>query len=952
MNRGVAFALPLGCLLAAALVCLSPVILRGEVAAYRDAGHYYHPLHERIDILARAGHSPYWDPTENGGRPLGADPTAALFYPVRLITRGLSFGFVERIDILGHLALAAFSAYRLARALGTGHLSACAGASIYALSGPILFQTCNIIFLRGAAWLPLAWEGAHVWVSERRIRGAILLAVASAMQVLGGDPQGAYLAILTALGWCLTLPISGRSESREARGRRLGRMAAFWIISGAASLGFAAIVYARKIGDPPRSVTLAIGGLIGIALSIKTFRKIDRARRVSIIGIAAAALLAVGLASVQIIPSVAFAWSTPRALFSQTLEIFSFSLPPYRLVEVLWPNVFGTTVAGNHSWAPAILADRQTSARVWVDSLYLGGFAIPLAAAVSASSRDALARFLAIVALVSGLLALGEFASPLLWARQIPALARYLGPPDLIGIAGPRADGALRDGFLSPYGIAAACIPGFGTFRYPAKLLTPCVLAVAMLAALGVERWLKRDSCADRILKLCACCMIVLSCLGLVASEASARWFRSAMENAVDPSFGPVDAAGASADLGGGLIHGGLVGFVLLGLTMIPHDARRLRFGVAALVCMIPLELAAANRRLVITVPASDFVTPPEALTAIRDDLERAPFAGPFRVHRAVHWEPAHWRASSSSDRMREHLAWERATLMPKHGSPFEVETTFVPGPAVVVDWSARFEPYVEEILDRSGSRGNAKTREVVIQPRKLYDLWNTRYFILPHRPGVDRSRGFGSFLENTVRIFPPEEAFVGPSGAEAERAWASRVDYQIRRNLTAFPRAWVVHDGRPQSARLSRRSGPSSGIPAGIDPARTAWLRAEDLAIVGEFLDGGPTNPLERPRVDDRDPSRIVIDVVLSRPGLLILADRFDPDWKVEVAGRPAPLLEVNDGMRGVALPGGPARVVFVYRPHAIGLGWGISGVASIGLVGFLVLRSIRGFEAIATDR
>jgi hypothetical protein len=301
---------------------------------------------------------------------------------------------------------------------------------------------------------------------------------------------------------------------------------------------------------------------------------------------------------------------------------------------------------------------------------------------------------------------------------------------------------------------------------------------------------------------------------------------------------------------------------------------------------------------------------------------------------------------------MREHLAWERATLMPKHGSPFAVETTFVPGPAVVVDWSARLQPYVEEILDRSGSRGDAKSREVVIQPRKLYDLWNTRYFVLPYRPGVDRSRGFGSFLENTERIIPPKDAFLGPSGAEAERAWANQSDYQIRRNLAAFPRAWVVHDGRPRAARLPRQPGPISGIPSGIDPAKTAWLRAEDLQLAAQFLDGGAPEAIERPQVDDRDPSRIVIDVLLGRPGLLILADRFDPDWEAEVANRPVPLFEVNDGMRGVPLPAGPARLTLVYRPRGIRLGSGISGLISAGLAAVIAFRWFLGSSSKSASR
>lgn len=48
----------------------------------------------------------------------------------------------------------------------------------------------------------------------------------------------------------------------------------------------------------------------------------------------------------------------------------------------------------------------------------------------------------------------------------------------------------------------------------------------------------------------------------------------------------------------------------------------------------------------------------------------------------------------------------------------------------------------------------------------------------------------------------------------------------------------------------------------------------------------------------------RIVLDATNTAPSVLLLNDRFDPDWRVTVDGQPAPLLRCNFIMRGVYLP------------------------------------------------
>jgi hypothetical protein len=61
----------------------------------------------------------------------------------------------------------------------------------YAFGGPVLLQYCNVIFLVGAAWMPLAFFAADRWLRLGDRRAWAWMAAVLSMQILGGDPQAA-----------------------------------------------------------------------------------------------------------------------------------------------------------------------------------------------------------------------------------------------------------------------------------------------------------------------------------------------------------------------------------------------------------------------------------------------------------------------------------------------------------------------------------------------------------------------------------------------------------------------------------------------------------------------------------------------------------------------------------------------------------------------------------------
>src|SRR5581483_4960890 len=217
--------------------------------------------------------------------------------------------------------------------------------------------------------------------------------------------------------------------------------------------------------------------------------------------------------------------------------------------------------------------------------------------------------------------------------------------------------------------------------------------------------------------------------------------------------------------------------------------------------------------------------------------------ATPYRVHRVPVWSPTGWAEAASRNRVGDFVAWERQTAQPKYGISFGVHYTTTLGVAELYDYKWYFSAFFYGARERAARiLGVEPGTRLVAHSRRAFDMWNTRYFVLPYYPKWDDEfRGIASFIDHTERIHPPPDAFVGPDGRGKEVAWAKHHDYQIRRNLDEYARAWVVHEARPfpefgdlgRAARVAPMeeilysndmtwSDPSRSL---YDPRRCVWL-------------------------------------------------------------------------------------------------------------------------------
>lgn len=951
------------CLIGLMGAFFGPVLFQGQQFAYRDAGHFYYPLYHRVQQDWDAGRWPLWEPEENGGMPLLGNPTAAVLYPGKLIYTALPYAWAARIYILAHVLLAFGAMYALARHWGVSRAGSAISGLSYAFGVPVLFQYCNVIYLVGAAWAPLGLRGADRWLREGRRWGLIELAVVLAMQTLGGEPQSAYLIGLCAGGYALGLAWGGGRPIRQ--GPRslvvvliVAAVLAAWTMAALA----AAAWFPQFRGKGPPMPTLpwlswfsrgilATWGLVALIVAWRWARGRDRTLRSMLLGLASAAALAGLLTAAQLLPVAEYTSQTVRAADEGPHEIYPFSLEPVRLVELIWPNVFGTNFGGNTHWLP-FTPPLGGHPKIWIPSLYVGGLTAVLALAGAGFGQGPpWRRWLTAIALVSLFGALGEFGGPLWWARRIPALTDLIGTPDPPDVPAIRLDGELRDGDGSFYWLLSSVLPLFQSFRYPSKLLSFTVLALSALAGLGWDRVIAGQT--DR-LRRAAIPLLVLSFVGLAAAfllrPRFIAWLERVNEAGIQGLFGPLDSRGAFAGLIAAVVHGA----ILLGLALVLARQAGRWPGLTSAVALIALsaDLGLANARFIGTVPQSLFETKPTVLQRIEEAERADPGPTPYRIHRVPIWEPLIWRTRPTNDRVKDFVVWEHDTIQPKYGLLHDVSYTFTLGVAELYDYEWFFSAFRWPInADTARALNATPGQRVVYYSRRGFDMWNTRYFVLPAFPADwdDEHRGIASFLYAADMVYPPPGTFTGPDKDERQRKWLEEEDVQILRNQNALPRAWIVHDARfyrPISGlgRDARKGVMEEMLYAGdsiwfdpkkpvFDPLVYGWFETTDREALAPYLTRSARDSRESVQFTRYEPQRVELTANLQQPGVLILADVYYPGWTVTIDGKPEPLYRANRLMRGVALLSGTHTVVFTYDPASFRVGLWLSG-AGIALL------------------
>lgn len=409
-----------------------PVIAAGSLLGPGDGLAYYLPMRVLAAKAWLAAEVPFWNPYNFSGMPLLATLQGGVFFPGNFPF--LLFPPVTALNVTVILAfsLAGYATYAFCRAIACSRAGAIAAGLTFMLSGFMVGHVVHVTILQAAALMPALLWAVERYALTRSRRYALAGSLLLACAILAGHPQTVAYGMLAVGPYAL------------------------WRASGLAGA--------------------------------------DRWRFLA--GIALGGVLAVGLAFIQLAPTMALIPETQRSAFTYT-QLLHDSLPPRQLATLLFPYLFG---ALGSTLYPVQYWGAGTDSAEGMAYVGLAGLTLALVAVLLAR-RQASARFWVIVLVVALMLACGD-ATPLFKLTTL--------------------------------------VPPYNAMRAPGRHLLEAHLAIAILAGLGLT-WLQAQAEGARSRLAIAGGLVAA---GLVAGALMLAVAGGAIAARLQPYFG-VDLASA-----------------------------------------------------------------------------------------------------------------------------------------------------------------------------------------------------------------------------------------------------------------------------------------------------------------------------------------------------------------------------------------------------------------------
>lgn len=614
--------------------------------------------------------------------------------------------------------------------------------------------------------------------------------------------------------------------------------------------------------------------------------------------------------------------------------IYRLTLQPWRLIELVWPAASGPLF---YRWPTVLGLDAPGP---WVDSLYAG--VVPAAAVATAIGRQGRrGSAVKIWLVVLGCAFWASLGGLGLAGLGRGAMALASGDIEAIGYRPGDEVGGL-------YWLLTVIAPGYAGFRYPSKWLTVFALAFAQIAALVLTRL---DETAVRR-RLATTCLTLAVCMGVVTAVLVVRAIVVGVADVLPgPPGDPRRAAAFWVVLGGALqatLVAATVAWLLRGSASEIDIGANLRLPVAiALMILSAADLAIAGRGQVFLQPFGDLARAGDYLDGLREG-RRADLAAASPTPRMVVWgAPPKFVDHRDPKRftrwtgvaMRGHVPW-------LHGwGVFGEPSTALPATLKML----------AEPIDVDGR---------VCVPRRVFDQAAVEYFVVPldgltkadlQTQFADWSAGQkqGDYEGPAPAGLPLPRMPLFLPGEEEEPPVALAI-----RNESALPRVRIVRDvlelepvtrrtWQPWLDRLRLIAFPSRELP-GL--SRPVVVEKDDASVAHVEPAAAPAASDECRIVSDES-QRVVIECTLAEPGVVVLADTFDPDWRLFVTTasgprREQPILRANQIQRACHLPAGRHVIEYEYRSRTFDRTVWITLAAWIAVAAVVMVWCYQGLQ------
>jgi hypothetical protein len=577
---------------------------------------------------------------------------------------------------------------------------------------------------------------------------------------------------------------------------------------------------------------------------------------------ALAGAIGLGLSACQWIPTVDMALGTARLGLAAS-ERTLWSLHPLSLLEMALPFHWNLVPL-----SPRAMASILDSREPWLHSIYLGGPVLGLAVAGVASRNS---RRLALGAIAVGAVAVG--------------LGRHSWA----------------------YDVVVLLVPPLRILRFPMKTMVLSAFALAILAAMGIDRANTMSSAPRSAGRLVLPAALVTLSVVATGAVAAAIWGTS--------WWGPwLLARGPGLPSDGELLATTTprlwAGFAFTGLAAavaILGAAARLppRWAAWALGGLAVLDPVAAHRDLHPVAPKAIFTHRPEVVGAVAAGADPRVYVYDYSTR-----SPSQQRGGAAP-------------------SPFalaSVPAGWTPLQALTLGALDYLTPPTGA---RWGIRGSYDLDLLGLQPRPLAEL-NDFLREQEGRPTHTRLLRMGS-VSSLIDLAPPSR-------------WP---DLELTATLPSlFPEPIRVY-GVPEP--LPRTYAVGSAVVAdgaealrlidsgGFDPETEIVLPSGPaLRASGTFAGHARSVVVQ--------PDRVVVEAQLGQPGYVVLLDAYAPGWRAAVDGHEARLLRANVAFRAVEVTPGAHEVEFLYRPPSVVGGAILSAATLLGTILWLRGRARAG--------